>query len=153
MNSFLMDIAYVLLLILEFIVISGIIFNYILKKEGHNFWIWKSIFEIFVAKTTCYFTALVIWGALFALILLFVKILSLPFVVAQIWFAIVAILVYFFFLYKFLLSTLSYFVFDEESRKKIVREFIIFSEIIIFSLFNYLTYQPAITFFEKYSIL
>ena len=37
MNSFLMDIAYVLLLILEFIVISGIIFNYILKKEGHNF--------------------------------------------------------------------------------------------------------------------
>lgn len=153
MNSFLMDIAYVLLLILEFIVISGIIFNYILKKEGHNFWIWKSIFEIFVAKTTCYFTALVIWGALFALILLFVKILSLPFVVAQIWFAIVAILVYFFFLYKFLLSTLSYFVFDEESRKKIVRKFIIFSEIIIFSLFNYLTYHPAMTFFEKYSIL
>ena len=153
MNSFLMDIAYVLLLILEFIVISGIIFNYILKKEGHNFWIWKSIFEIFVAKTTCYFTALVIWGALFALILLFVKILSLPFVVAQIWFAIIAILVYFFFLYKFLLSTLSYFVFYEESRKKIVRKFIIFSEIIIFSLFNYLTYQPAIIFFEKYSIL
>ncbi len=113
------------------IIIPWILFRNIIKKYEINFSLDKSLFEIFLSKITCSFISILIWW----FILTFISILPYKqgFINYEIMFTIntiVIISIYLFFSYKFLNSSLENFIYNEDLRKKILKNFIFIYDVI-----------------------
>lgn len=139
MQLFLYFSSFYLILILTInFIIPWIIFSFLIKKEWYDFSILKSIFEIFIAKITCFLIAILFWWVINAILLLIFNFLWInEKIIVNYIVSIFSIIIYFFFYYKFLKSTLWFFIFDEEIKKKILLKFILFSEIISNIIFLY----------------
>lgn len=139
MQLFLYFSSFYLILILTInFIIPWIIFSFLIKKEWYDFSALKSIFEIFIAKITCFLIAILFWWVINAILLLIFNFLWInEKIIVNYIVSIFSIIIYFFFYYKFLKSTLWFFIFDEEIKKKILLKFILFSEIISNIIFLY----------------
>lgn len=143
-----LPVYYLIFIFIIVIIIPWVIFSSFVKKEWYDFTIWKGIFEIFIAKITCSLIWSILWALLFSIFIFLLSFIWIKNSILEnsvlLFFYVWA---YFFFYYKFLNSTLWFFIFNENIRKQILLKFIFISEIISSLLFSYVT----ISLFLKYA--